>query len=142
MVVMPRLARFFYGERKPGFVGSTVLMTVSATVMTLPIALYYYGQVSLISVVANLLILPTLPFAMGVTFMAGVVSGVPVVELMVGWVARMVLQFHIAVVEFLGQQKSFLFEMEAKQPAVFLIYGVILVLMVFGNFKKNDTMCL
>ena len=54
----------------------------------------------------------------------------------------MVLQFHIAVVEFLGQQKSFLFEMEAKQPAVFLIYGVILVLMVFGNFKKNDTMCL
>ena len=65
MLLGPKMVRFFYGDKKPGFIGETIVTTMAATVMTLPVVLYYYGQVSLISVVANLLILPTLPWAMG-----------------------------------------------------------------------------
>ena len=85
---------------------------------------------SLISVVANLLILPTLPFAMGMTFLAGVVSGIPVMELVVGWVARTVLNFHILVVEFLGQMKQFLVKTEPYQSWVLGIYVVIIVILI------------
>lgn len=126
MVVMPRLQKFFYGDKKPGFVGSTILMTVSVTLMTLPIVLYFYGQVSLIAVVANLLILPTLPVAMGLVFLTGTMAGVPFAEGVLAWCATMILKFHIGVVEFFGQMSQFLVKIEPYQPWVFLIYLVIL----------------
>ena len=61
MILGPILKRIFYGDKKPGFISSIIITTISATLMTLPITLYFYGTVSLISVLANLLVLPTLP---------------------------------------------------------------------------------
>ena len=111
MMLGPVFVRWFYGERKPGFVGSMILTTMAATVMTLPIILYYYGMVSLISVVANLLILPTLPYAMGLVFLVGLVAGVPGISMVVGWCAKMMLDYHIAVVGWFSEMKMFLVEM-------------------------------
>ncbi len=137
MVLGPRLTRFCYGSRKPGFVASMVITTISATLMTLPIVLYYYGQVSLISVVANLLILPTLPWAMGLVFLTGVVAGVLGLEMVVAWCATKILEFHIAVVEWFGEMKQFLVEMQAYQWWVFLLYLVIIVALVLGWIWKK-----
>lgn len=125
MILGPKLTKFFYGDKKPGFVAETVITTLAATIMTLPIILYYYGTVSLISVVANLLILPTLPYVMGMVFLTGVVCGVPLIETGVAWCATRLLDFHIGVVEFFGGMKSFVVEIEPYQGWVFGIYGVI-----------------
>ena len=130
MILGPKMTNFFYGEKTPGFVGGTIITTLAATLMTLPITLYYYGLVSLISVAANLLILPTLPFAMGAVFISGVMSGVPFVETAIGFMATKLLDFHIAVVEFFGGMKSFMVEIEPYRPEVFAIY--ILIGLVFG----------
>ena len=100
MLIGPELTRIFYGKKKPGFIAETVITTLSATIMTLPITLYYYGTISLISVIANLLILPTLSYAMGLVFLTGIVAGIPGVEMVVGWCATKLLDFHITVVEF------------------------------------------
>ena len=130
MVLGPRFARFFYGEKKPGFVAEVIITTVAATIMTLPIILYFYGTVSLISVIANLLILPTLPYAMGLVFLAGVVAGIPIAETIVGFVATKLLDFHIMIVEFFGGMKSFLIEIEPYQVWVFGIYVFVFVLIL------------
>ena len=105
--------------------------------MTLPIILYYYGTISLISVVANLLILPTLPYAMGLVFLAGVVAGVPGIDIGVGFIATKILDFHIVVVEFFGGMKSFLVVIEPYQIWVFGIYLVIFGLLVWQGIKKH-----
>lgn len=136
MILGPGLCKFFYGEKKPGFVGATILTTMAATLMTLPIILYYYGQVSLISVVANLLILPTLPYAMGLVFLSGVMMGVPIVETAVGFVATKMLDFHIMIVEFFGGMRQFLVKMEPYQGWVWGIYGVIGLVVVGVWLKK------
>lgn len=127
MTVGPGLTKFLFGERKPGFIAETIITTLSATVMTLPVTLYFYGTVSLISVVANLLILPTLPYAMGLVFLTGVLAGFPGVEMMVAFVATKLLDFHIAVVEFFGGMTQFLVKIEPYQMGVFGIYALILV---------------
>jgi competence protein ComEC len=137
MILGPRLTKFFYGEKKPGFVAEVVITTLAATLMTLPIILYYYGMVSLISVVANLLILPTLPYAMGLVFLTGVVAGVPLVETVAGFMATKILDFHIVVVEFFGGMKSFLIEIEPYQVWVFGIYLVIFVPLVIGLIRQK-----
>ena len=137
MMLGPKLIKFFYGERKPGFVGATIITTVSATLMTLPITLYYYGTVSLISVVANLLILPTLPVAMGLVFVTGVFAGVPGVEFAVSWCATKLLDFHILVVEWFGEMKWFMVEIEPYQWWVFLIYLIVFLPLVVSYLWKR-----
>ena len=140
MMVGPGLIKFLFGEKKPGFIAETIITTLSATVMTLPVTLYYYGTVSLISVVANLLILPTLPYAMGLVFLTGVLAGFPGVEMMVAFVATKLLDFHIAVVEFFGGMTQFLVKIEPYQIGVFGIYALILVpliLKLIWSKKKN-----
>lgn len=137
MILGPRLTKFFYGEKKPGFVAEVVITTLAATLMTLPIILYYYGTVSLISVVANLLILPTLPYAMGLVFLTGVVAGIPLVETVAGFMATKILDFHIMVVEFFGGMKSFLIEIEPYQAWVFLIYLVIFAPLGIGLIRQK-----
>ncbi|RYC74782.1 ComEC/Rec2 family competence protein [Candidatus Nanosyncoccus alces] len=132
MILGPKFTKFCYGGKKPGFVAGTIITTVAATVMTLPIVLYYYGTISLISVIANLLILPTLPYAMGLVFLTGVVAGLPGVETVVAFVATKLLDFHIVVVEFFGEMKSFMVEIEPYQAWVFGIYFLIFVPLLIG----------
>ena len=136
MILGPVLTKFFYGEKKPGFISSIILTTISATLMTLPIILYFYGTVSLISVIANLLILPTLPYAMGLVFLTGVFAGLPGAEAVVSFLATKLLDFHILIVEFFGAQKSFLVEIEPENVLVFLIY--LLILCGYGIFLMKQ----
>ena len=136
MLVGPRLTKIFWGTRKPGFVSETIITTLAATVMTLPIILYHYGQVSLISVVANLLILPTLSYAMGLTFLTGVFMGFPGVEMVVAWRAKTLLSFHIAVVGWFGGMPEFLVKMSAGQVWVFSLYVPVVILLLWGKMVK------
>ena len=136
MLIGPMLNKVFYGARKPGFIASTILTTLAATLMTLPITLFYFGQVSLISVLANLLILPTLSVAMGLVFLTGVVAGLPFVEMVVSSMAIWLLDFHIGVVDFFGKMEYFLVKIELYNPCVFLIYVPILVLLLIKKVVK------
>ena len=137
MILGPKMAKFFYGEKKPGFVSSVIITTVAATLMTLPITLYFFGTVSLISVIANLLILPTLPYAMGLVFLTGVVSGFPFIETVVSFLATKLLDFHILVVNFFGAQASFLVKIEPGQWCVFLFYVVIFLPLVILLLRRK-----
>jgi ComEC/Rec2-related protein len=128
MMLGPTISKFFYGEKKPGFVASVIITTVAATLMTLPITLYYFGQVSIISILANLLILPTLPLAMGLTFAAGVFQ--------FGFLAEKLLDFHILIVEWLASMEQFLIKIERYNPAVFLIYLIILIPFLWWFFRR------
>ncbi len=127
MILGPKIIKIFYGGKEPGFLMSVIITTLAATIMTLPIGLYYFGTVSLISVVANLLILPTLSYAMGLVFLTGVIMGIPWIENIVAWLATKLLDFHIFIVEFFGEMKSFLVKIDENQWWVWLFYILILV---------------
>ena len=125
MVIAPMMRKYFYGKRNPGFVASLVITTLSATMMTLPITLYYYGVVSWISLVANMLILPTLSWAMGLVFLTGVVAGIPGIERVVAFAAKQLLTFHIWIVELFGSMRELVVTIPQYQWWVFLIYAVV-----------------
>ena len=137
MILGPKLIKVFYGNKKPGFIASIVITTISATIMTLPITLYYFGQISLISIVANLLILPTLSYAMGMVFLTGVVAGLPVVESVIAWCAKLILDFHIGVVDWLGGMTEFLIEIPKYQGWIYGLYFVVGCFLVGGLIKRK-----
>jgi len=75
IVVSPLIEKYF--KWLPELVGvrESVLMTMSAQISALPIIVYNFGRLSVISPIANLFVLPFLPLAMAFGFFAVVSSG-------------------------------------------------------------------
>ncbi len=126
MILGPLMTQFLYGGEKVRFIPATILATLAATLMTLPITLYYFGSISIISVVANLLILPTLPYVMGLTFFSGVFQGVPILSELVGLITTKIIDFHILIINFLGEESYFIATMPKYNGWIFLLYLPIL----------------
>ena len=137
MIISPKVTRFFYGNHSPGIIAGTIITTMCATLATLPITLYFFGSISIVLIIANLLILPTLPFAMGLTFFAGAVSAVPVLGDMVAFAATKLLDFHIFVVNLLAEPRSLIVQIEPNNPWVFLIYfSFLMPLGIYFTVRK------
>lgn len=143
MLLMPMLVEFFFGKKqKPGVVAELVLASIAATLMCAPILLYYFGTISLISIVANVLILPTIPLAMGLTFTTGLIGFLPGfflfdwLRFIVVKITTFLLDYHLAVVEFFAKQTSFIVNIPKNQVWVLLLYIPILAPFAVGYVKK------
>ena len=146
MILEPMLTEFFYGRRnprkksakRPGVVAELVLASISATLMCAPILLYFFGSISVISVVANVLILPTIPIAMGLTALVGFVGFLPSfflfdwIRFLVTKIAVLLLDYHLFVMELFAKQTSFIVTMEKNSPWVFSLYVPILLPFAIG----------
>jgi competence protein ComEC len=139
LVAAPAISKFLYGkDKKLNFVSSTLISSSAAAILTLPVLLFYFGQISLISVFANLLILPTVSIAMGLTFLTGIFAlFLPFMAQIFGNITTFVLDYQINVANFFAEQKSFLLTIEANNPLVFLLYlPLVVVISTTLIFKK------
>lgn len=99
MILAPLIHAYFYGNDKPHAVIQILIETISAQIMTLPIILVTFGQLSIVAPLANLIILPFVPLAMLLTFIAGLAAYiVPFAATIVAWPAQTLLDIMIAVV--------------------------------------------
>lgn len=71
MILAPLLQAYFFGEKKPGVIRQIMGETIAAQLVTLPIIILAFGQLSNVALIANLLILPLVPLAMALTFVTG-----------------------------------------------------------------------
>ncbi|MDR0979677.1 MAG: ComEC/Rec2 family competence protein [Candidatus Nomurabacteria bacterium] len=128
LLVAPVLTRFFYGEAKPRALSQVAIETISATITTMPLLLYNFGSLSLISLLPNLLILPTIPIAMLLSFATGVLAiFTGVLAGLVGSLATLVLKYNLVVIEFFGQIEWATLAMPISFWQAVAIYGVILL---------------
>lgn len=72
MILAPLAQRYFFGDKKPGTVRQILGETVAAQILTMPILILAFGEFSNVAIVANLLVLPLVPLAMLLTFIAGI----------------------------------------------------------------------
>ena len=138
MLLSPFITKFFYGEKKPGIIGGTIIETMSASLICLPILLYFFGTISLISLVASLLILPTTTAAMVLTFVTGVLNlfFTPLAAL-VGQICTWLLSYHLWVINFFGTQKMFMVNIGAENPFIFLIYLPIIGILIWPKIRTK-----
>jgi competence protein ComEC len=68
----PLLARRLYGTKQPPALIQVALETLCAQAATLPLILFIFGNFSVLALLANVLIVPLIPLAMLLTFIAGV----------------------------------------------------------------------
>ena len=114
VVVVPRLEgsveSFLYRRlgaewavRLTGILSDALLVTLAAQLTTLPLLVYYFHQVSLISLLTNLLVLPVQPATMVLGGLALVVGGIWLpLGRVCGWAVWLLLTYTIRVAEALA----------------------------------------
>jgi competence protein ComEC len=103
MIVAPLLQAYFFGDKKPGTIRQILCEAVAAQLCTAPIIIAAFGEMSNIAVLANILVLPLVPLAMLLTFVAGLGGLIwPVVATIIGWPAYLVLHYMVTVVQHLA----------------------------------------
>jgi competence protein ComEC len=102
MIVAPLMQRYFFGDKKPGTIRQIAGETIAAQVVTLPVIVVAFGQFSNVAVIANLMILPLVPLAMLLTFIAGVSAWVlpAVVAESIAMLATALLRYMIEVANY------------------------------------------
>lgn len=85
LVLAPLITRRIFVDRAPHWLVQIVIETISAQLLVLPLIAVIFGDVSVISLVANALILPLTPLAMLLTFVAGAVG--MLIPTLIGWFA-------------------------------------------------------
>ncbi len=77
---------------------ASLMMTLSAQLAVLPLIVYYFGNLSLVAPLANILVLPVLPIIIVLGFMLGLAGFIfwPLAEL-IGWLINLLVQWMIYI---------------------------------------------
>lgn len=95
------LTRFFHGSSH--WLLQLLVETFSAQLLVIPIIAFIFGELSVISLAANMLVLPLIPLAMLLTFIAGVAGMVaPTAVGWLAWPALALLTLMVWIVEMLA----------------------------------------
>ena len=130
LTVTAKLARKLGGI--PGSLVQILVETTSAQIVTLPIIAWFMGEVSLVGLVTNILVLPLLPLAMALTF----VSGVGAIILPLSWAqviavpARWLLGFIISVAQWGATLPGASIEFRPTEQVMIIYCLVLLVVTV------------
>jgi competence protein ComEC len=77
-----------------------LIESTAAQILTLPLIMYFFGQLSLVSPITNLIILPLVPLAMTTSFLAGLGGMlIPAFSGWLAWPAQLLLSFMIRLID-------------------------------------------
>jgi competence protein ComEC len=135
LVIAPIIAvRLF--ARPPKLLSMVLIETLSAELMTLPLILMAFSQLSIVALVANLLIVPLVPLAMLLAAIAGIAGAfVPQVA---GWFAlpaRLLLTYMLDVVHMLSNVPSALIHRSINVAYMITLYALVLLIVLAAHRK-------
>jgi len=104
LLLAPLMHQYFWGAAEPNTFRQILVETSSAQLATTPIILFAFGSFSTYALLANMLVLPLIPFAMLLTFLAGVASlCFPNLAHLAGWPAHTLLQYMTSVIAWVAK---------------------------------------
>jgi len=113
--------------------------TLAAQIFTFPLLIYNFGQISLISPITNILILPTLPFA---TILSFIFSAIGIVSETLGQIfslpAYFLLTYLIKIVDFFSKIPLSSLSLQNVSSSFLFSSYLILGLIVFYLNKKQE----
>ncbi len=121
-------------EKVMGVLSEAVILTIAAQILTLPLMVGYFGQLSIISLLANALILPAQPAVMiwgGLATLVGLV--LPAVGQLFAWVAWLFLGYTIGMVRLFAAVPGATVPLTVSTAGVVAIFGMIAALTWLGK---------
>jgi competence protein ComEC len=130
LVILPSL-ELYTGKTLSAFgIKEFLLSTIATQIAVLPLLIYHVGQVSLIAIVVNVLVLPVVPLAMLATFGAGLLALLlPAVAIPFAFIAYLALSYIITIATTFAALPFAAVVMPPLSPWwIPLLYGVIVLL--------------
>ncbi len=117
---------------------SSLAMTLAALAATLPISVASFNQFSLISPLANILIVPLVPLVMILGFAIIIINAVlPAAAQIIGWFSWLILAYEIKIVERLNNFSSLNIKGASVNGIFIFLYYFILAAVIFKLKKKE-----
>ena len=119
------------------------LATLATQIMVLPLLLYYMGEVSLIAVAVNVIVLPAVPLAMLGTFLSGLIALVSIpLALPTAFITNIILGFIVTVALWSAALPFAALSVPVFPVAgVFILYGILAAVLWRRYFlveEKNE----
>lgn len=113
-------------------------LTISAQIFVLPIILMNFGSLSLISPLANVLVLPIIPLTMLLGFIAGISKIIfPPLAMFFSWLVYLPLRYEIESISFLAGLKWASIEIKNFAWYLAVIWYILLIRTIFMLQRKN-----
>lgn len=142
LVLSPLLLRRIYGQKTPKILPILIIETIAAQLMTIPIVMYIFGRVSLVALPANILVVPFVPIAMALSFIAALAGMlIPSLAGWLAWPARILLTYMLDMVSLFAKIPHALGVINLNLTQLIALYGFVVVLCLllwFKNKSKND----
>lgn len=127
LMVAPVIKKRLYRRRKPGVAGELMIESFSAQIMTLPLILFIFGESSYMVLLANMLVVPLIPFAMMAAFVAGLAGAIiPAIAGWFAWPAKLLLTYLLDMATLVARIPNMQFETTIGAGVMVGLYGIIL----------------
>lgn len=147
LLLTPLLSHYLLGNTKrPGMLAEILLATVAAQLLTLPISIFVFGYYSAYALLANVLVVPLIPFTMLLTFITGIVGLImPALAPLTGLPVVWIINYMTAVVSWIAGLPGARTEIHIGAAGVVISYVIIAALIVFlwrqtkHDFRRDNS---
>jgi competence protein ComEC len=137
LMIAPLVAQRLF-KRQPRLMGMVVLETLAAELMTLPLIMMSFNQLSLVGLIANALVVPLIPFAM---LFAAVAAGagmlIPAFAGWFAWPANILLTYMLDVARLLSSIPGVFLHRSVSLAVMLSLYGVILIALLLVQRRRT-----
>jgi competence protein ComEC len=139
IILGPLLQHYFWGANKNSpKIRALLIDTLAAQMLTAPIIIYSFHQYSPYALVANLLVLPFVPFAMLFTFIAGLFALVmPNIAGLAGTPAYVILRYSTQTVGHIANLPNAKVELNFSSTLMIVSYLAMVLIMLFLQQKTG-----
>lgn len=125
---------------KKEVVKEMVSMTLGAQIMAYPILVYYFGNFSLVSLIANMIVLPFIPFIMLIGFIGTSLGMIwPQLGYIISWTVTLALRTMVSIIHFLANLPYASIEGLSLTPMnlAFSYVVVLEVIFIYKTYRKR-----
>ncbi|MGZ6005128.1 MAG: ComEC/Rec2 family competence protein [Candidatus Saccharimonadales bacterium] len=129
LVLAPLLISRLSRKKRASVLALVVAESMSAQLMTIPIVMYIFGQISLVALPANILVVPLVPLAMLLAFLAALAGMLlPAIAGWLAWPARLLLTYLLDIVRLMSKVPHALSRQSLSLAQVIWAYALVLLI--------------
>lgn len=143
MILAPFLSKYLFGEQKINIIFQILIETFSAQIMTLPVILINFKQISYIAIIANLLVLPFIPIIMIFVFLLGMIAFCsPVAGTIIAIPTKILIDYIIKITEILSELPWAYQSVPMSIGNLVIFYSIIIIISIYlwrvTKYKLRD----
>jgi competence protein ComEC len=140
LVVAPLARKRLFASKQKGILSDVLIESTAAQIMTLPLILYIFNESSFVALFANLLVVPLIPLAMLLSFMAGLGGMLlPALSGWLAWPARWLLTYLLDVSTLVAQIPHMRFSVSFSGAVMVSLYVAILAVTLIWWQKSRKS---